>query len=82
MAHRLHLYLPQCPHTEHNSLGGSFGGGVAAVKYVGMCGGRLVIPDSSISVAKFLRYSKAVRTFMLDFFFLLPSFKCRLSEMV
>jgi hypothetical protein len=83
MAHFLHLYAPLYPHTEHKRRGGSWGGGAAAVKYVGTWQGRFAMRDSSIRVARFLRYRSAVRTFIDDFFFFaLGSFKWRLSETI
>ena len=43
MAHFLHLYAPLYPHTEHRRRGGTCGGGAAAVRYVGTCGGRVAM---------------------------------------
>lgn len=41
--HFLHLYFPQYPHTEQMRRGGMVGGGLTAVRYVGIWAGKAAI---------------------------------------
>ena len=98
MLHFLHRYAPLYPHTVQSIRGGTVGTGADAVRYDGCVGARLAMPWcgrvsadrvergpltlSSISAASPFRYRIAVRTFIVDFFFLaaLTVGNVRLSE--